>query len=83
VLRLLPLVFICGCVSSHSPRPIDTKFDESKRDWVEIYQNEIKISIDNQDRDAYKFFMFELLKEKIRLKRLNEKSIKKNNTHSK
>ena len=81
MLRLLPLILVCGCVTNHNPKPVDTKFDESKRNWVEIYQNEIKIAIENQDRDAYKFFMFELLKEKIRLKKLNEKRTTEDNTY--
>ena len=83
MLRLLPLVFVCGCVANYSPNPIDTELNQSKKNWVEIYQNEIKISIDNQDRDSYNFFMLELLKEKFRLKKLDEQSGKKNNTYPK
>ena len=66
MLRLLPLVFLCGCVTLHDPQPIDTKLDESKRDWIEIYRNEIRIAIENGDAGAYHFFMEELIKEKNR-----------------
>jgi hypothetical protein len=73
VLRLLPLVFLCGCAVFHDTNPIDTKFDHSTRNWVEIYQNEIKIAVENGDIGAYHFFMQELIKEKVRLRKLNEK----------
>ena len=80
MLRLLPLVFLCGCVALHNPQPIDTKFDDNKRNWVEIYQNEIRIAIENGDAEAYHFFMQELIKEKVRLYKINEK--KKGNSGS-
>lgn len=79
MLKLLPLVFLCGCVTTHNPQPIDTEFNENDRDWIEIYRNEIKIAVENDDIDAYNFFMFEWLKEKIRVKKLNDK--KANNIH--
>ena len=79
MLKLLPLVFLCSCVTTHNPQPIDTEFNENDRDWIEIYRNEIKIAVENDDIDAYNFFMFEWLKEKIRVKKLNDK--KANNIH--
>ena len=72
--RLIPLVLLCGCVATHNPQLGETKLNEIERDWVEIYRNEIKIAVENQDRDAYDFFMLELLKEKIRLRKINEKN---------
>ena len=74
MLRFLPLVLLCGCVTTHNPQPSDTKFDESKRNWVEIFTKEIIIAIENDDADTYHFFMQELLREKIRLWRLNNKT---------
>ena len=65
--RLLPLILLCGCVSVHNPQATDTQFDENKRDWVEIYTNEIKIAVENDDAEAYHFFMRELLVEKTRI----------------
>ena len=65
-LLLLLLLLLGGCVTHHDPQPIDTKFDESKRDWVEVFTREIEIAIENQDEHAYHFFMQELLAEKIR-----------------
>lgn len=67
MLRLLPLVLLCGCVTTHDPQPSDTKFDPAKRNWVEIYESEIIIAIENDDAGAYHFFMQELLKEKVRI----------------
>jgi len=39
---------LAGC-SHHNPHPSDTKFDESKRDWEQIYINEINSAIENGD----------------------------------
>tara|TARA_Y100000310_G_scaffold289308_1_gene315617 strand:- start:323 stop:559 length:237 start_codon:yes stop_codon:yes gene_type:complete len=71
--RFLLLILLTGCVAHHDPQPADTKFDESKRDWVEAYQHEIKVAIENEDIDAYHFFMQELIKEKVRLWKENHK----------
>ena len=60
-------MLFCGCVATHSPQIADTKFDEAKRDWVEIYKNEINIAIENNDGAAYQFFLIELIKEKTRV----------------
>ena len=67
MLRFLPLVLLCGCVTIHDPQPSDTKFDPAKRNWVEIFEKEIIISRENDDAEAYHFFMQELIKEKVRL----------------
>ena len=90
MLRLLPLVLLCGCVSPHNPQPTDTEFDESKRNWVEIYQNEIRIAIENGDVGAYHFFREELIKEKnrfllteIELWNEHEKKKARGNSHPK
>jgi len=70
------LLLLCSCVVTHNPQPSDTKFDESKRDWVEIYTKEIEAAIENEDEDAYHFFFRELLVEKVKIwkeKRKNDK----------
>ena len=67
MLRFLPLVLLCGCVTTHDPQPSDTKFDPARRNWVEIFQKEIIIALDNDDAEAYHFFMQELLREKVRI----------------
>ena len=67
MLRFLPLVLLCGCVTTHDPEPSDTKFDPARRNWVEVYKNEIRIAVENEDLDAYHFFMQELIKEKVRI----------------
>tara|TARA_B110000196_G_C21107260_1_gene645846 strand:- start:923 stop:1117 length:195 start_codon:yes stop_codon:yes gene_type:complete len=53
-------------VVTHNPQSIDTKFDENKRDWVEIYKHEIKAAVENEDIDAYNFFFQEYMRERIR-----------------
>ena len=67
MLRFIPLVLLCGCVTTHDPRPSDTEFDPATRNWVEIFEKEIIIAIENGDAGAYHFFMQELIKEKTRL----------------
>ena len=67
MLRLLLLALFCGCVTTHDPQPIETKFDESRRNWVAVFEHEIRVAIENDDASAYHFFMQELLAEKIRL----------------
>ena len=65
MLRVLFLFLLfSGCVSV--PVIEDTYFDENSRDWVEIYQKEIIIAIENEDIDSYLFFRKELSIEKKR-----------------
>jgi hypothetical protein len=73
VLRFLLLILLSSCSSHHNPKLSNTQLDDNKLNWVEIYRNEIKIAVDNDDEPAYHFFLLELFKEKIRLKKLNEK----------
>ena len=60
--RLLPLIFLVGCVTNRGPNPDDTKFNEKDRDWEQIYLREMIIAKENQDLDAWLFFGQELLK---------------------
>ena len=60
--RFLFFIILSGC-SHHNPQPSDTKFDESKIDWEQIYINEINSAIENVDTDAFNFFMRELILE--------------------
>ena len=77
MLRLLPLVLLCGCVTTHGPQPADTEFDESQRDWVEIYRQELIIALRNDDAQAWHFFWQELIKEKTRVWKAEQNEIKK------
>tara|TARA_B100000579_G_C22821700_1_gene850983 strand:+ start:1026 stop:1274 length:249 start_codon:yes stop_codon:yes gene_type:complete len=68
IITIISLISI-GCVTSKpEPKPKDTKLKE--RDWVAVYEHEVRVAIANDDRAAWNFFMVELLKEKLRLKKL-------------
>ena len=60
------MLLLAGCVSQHNPQPADTKFDDSKRNWIEIYERELMIAIKNGDAEGYHFFTQELIKERNR-----------------
>ncbi len=66
-------MLLTGCVATHDPRPQDTKFKESERNWLEIYHQELIICIENQDIEGYHFFIQEIVSEKRRLQRLPRK----------
>ncbi len=60
------MLLLCGCVTTHDPQPADTEFDESKRDWLEVYRHEIKAAVENEDEGAYHFFFQQYMRERIR-----------------
>lgn len=63
-MRLLLIVaLLSGCSHTKNLKPSDTKFDESKRNWVQIYENELRVAKENDDYDAFRFFWPEYLKE--------------------
>tara|TARA_R100001129_G_C5118138_1_gene189229 strand:+ start:92 stop:301 length:210 start_codon:yes stop_codon:yes gene_type:complete len=66
---------LSGCVTSN-PQPEDTRFDENKRDWLEIYRQELIIAQQNNDIEAWHFFIQEFVKEKARLQSEREKKSK-------
>lgn len=66
MLRSIIFIFCSGCVVSNNPQPIDTEFDESKRNWAEVYRHEIKAAVENEDLDAYNFFFQEYMRERVR-----------------
>ena len=70
---LLVCLLLIGCVSN-KPTVRDTRLDDSKRDWVKVYENEIEAAIRNEDVAAYHFFFRELLVEKVRIYRLKQKN---------
>ena len=70
MLRFLPIILLCGCVhTQHNPRPSDTKFKDEDRDWVAVYREEMRIASENNDREAWHFFFYELIRERIRLEK--------------
>lgn len=62
------VVLLVGCATPHGPRPQDTQFKESERNWLEIYRRELIICINNEDLEGFHFFMQEIQNEKRRLK---------------
>ena len=69
----ITLLLLCSCVITPDPQPEDTRFDESKRDWLEVYRMEIKAAMEHEDEGAYHFFMHEYLKERVRLWKIAKK----------
>ena len=67
MLRFLLLVLLSGCIL-HSPQNIKKNNKKQEADWLQIYNNEIKIAIENEDTDAFHFFLQEYVKERKRLK---------------
>jgi hypothetical protein len=65
-------LLLSGCHFNASPITTDTILREEDRDWVEVYRMEIKRAVDNEDEDAYHFFMKEHLLEKVRIWKLNK-----------
>lgn len=59
----LLLILIAGCTHRNSPQPSDTLFKDSQRDWIYIYQNELRIALENKDTEAFYFFWQEYKKE--------------------
>ena len=57
------LLILTGCVSKHNPQISETEFDPQKRNWLKVYEHELKTAIENDDGEAYYFFWPEYLKE--------------------
>jgi len=62
MLRFLPFFFLLGCLTTHKPQPSDIKFKDTDRNWVKVYEHELKVSIANDDIEAWSFFWPEYLK---------------------
>ena len=64
--RLWPVILLTSCTTTYNHTPQDTKFDENKRNWIEVYRYELVVAMENDDMAALKIFMEELMKEKHR-----------------
>ena len=62
MLKFVPLVLLGGCVITHNPKSSETELIKSKLNWISVYQEELKVAVDNQDEEAQYFFMQEILK---------------------
>ena len=65
---MLPALLLIGCVSTRGPQISDTEFKEGDKNWRSIYVEEMKIANQNNDREAYYFFLQEIVKEEYKLK---------------
>ncbi len=63
MLRLFLLVLLGGCTHSLPPRTADTFLDPKDRDWLKVYRHELDIAVQNNDNEAYYFFLQEIVKE--------------------
>lgn len=58
------LLLMCSCTITQ--KPIESSKVLQKKDWLQIYENEIIIAIRNEDMESYYFFRQELLMELLR-----------------
>jgi len=65
---MLPALLLLGCVSTRGPQPSDTEFKEEDKNWKLVYSEEMKIANENNDQEAYYFFLQEIVKEEFKLK---------------
>lgn len=65
---MLPALLLIGCVSTRGPQISDTELKEGDKNWRSIYVEEMKIANQNNDREAYYFFLQEIVKEEYKLK---------------
>jgi hypothetical protein len=66
VSKFFCLVFLFGCTTTQNLKVTDTKFTDSNRDWSAVYREEIRIAIENGDKEAHYFFIQELVKLKFK-----------------
>jgi hypothetical protein len=66
VFKFWPAILLTSCATTYNHTPEDTKFDETKRNWIETYRHELAVAMENDDLPALRFFMEELIKEKQR-----------------
>ena len=71
-MRMLLFLLLTGCYVNKAPTNSDTYLREEDRDWIEVYRIEIKRAVDNEDEDAFHFFMKEYLSEKVRIRKLEK-----------
>ncbi len=66
MLRFLPVLLLLGCVATRGPQPSDTEFKEEDKNWKIIYANEMSVAKENNDTEAYFFFLQEIIKEEYK-----------------
>lgn len=71
MIRFIWLVLLSGCFYNYNPKPSDTRFKESDRDWLKVYRKEIQIARQNEDAEAILFFLREYYEELERISKEN------------
>jgi len=64
--RCFCFLLLCGCVTTHDPQPSDTELKHESRDWLLVFRYELKIAIENEDKESYYYFMQEIIKERVK-----------------
>ncbi len=66
MLRFLPVLLLLGCVATRGPQPSDTEFKEENKNWKLVYANEMTVALENNDTEAYYFFLQEVVKQEYK-----------------
>ena len=53
---LFLFLILFGCQTKYSPKPSDTEFKDSERDWEALYSRELLNALKNEDDVAFYFF---------------------------
>lgn len=63
---LILIFFISSCSNNKLLKPQDTMFNEEDRNWEEVYSQELKSALENDDEEAFHFFWRYYLEEKYK-----------------
>ena len=66
MLSFLPVLLLLGCVATRGPQPSDTEFKEENKNWKLVYANEMTVALENNDTEAYYFFLQEIVKQEYK-----------------
>lgn len=72
-MRVLIFLLLIGCSQINKPSTKDTRFDPNKRDWEQVYKQELISALENDDEVAFYFFWRYYLEERYNNKLKNLK----------